>query len=145
MNYRFSTLFRLLPEFRRLEAENAELEEQLSKAVAGELTIIDLAISQGRTVTSLGTKIATSMAEAFLALLDERGAPNYVEITLAGPSIGEPMSVVIHRPGAKSPATLHREALKRIAELEKELGELRPNPAVGKSWSGVCQAADDQI
>ena len=131
-------IFRLLPEFRRLEAENAELEEQLSKAVAGDLTIIDLAISRGVTTASLGTKMASSMAEAFLALLDERGAPNYVEITLAGPSIDEPMSVVIHRPGAKSPATLHREALKRIAELGKELGELTSKPVARQDWGEGC-------
>ena len=131
-------IFRLLPEFRRLEAENAELEEQLSKAVAGDLKIIDLAISRGVTTASLGTKMASSMAEAFLALLDERGAPNYVEITLAGPSIDEPMSVVIHRPGAKSPATLHREALKRIAELEKELGELTSKPVARQDWGEGC-------
>ena len=117
-------LFRLLPEFRRLEAENTELEKQLSKAVAGDLTIIDLSISRGVTTASLGTKMASSMAEAFLALLDQQNAPNYVEITLAGPSISEPMSVVVYRPGAKSPATLHREAKQRIAELEKELANL---------------------
>jgi hypothetical protein len=116
---RHKMLYRILRWFRyvrELESECDRLEDQLTKALAGEITLESLVARNGGMTAKFRTQVATIMAEAFHGILKEYDAENYVEMAYTTKD-GEKGTVRVQRCNGKTPDELKQAAEQRLATL----------------------------
>jgi len=113
MLYRILRWFRYV---RELESEYDRLQDQLTKALAGEITLESLVARNGGMTATFRTQVATIMAAAFHGILQEFDAENYVEMQYATKD-GERGSVRVQRHLGKTPHELKLEAEQRLVAL----------------------------
>ncbi len=109
-----------------IEAENAELREQLAKRVIDETFITGIAMTGGSLNAGLEGGAARLMAEMLAEQVEESGAVNYIEAHFASKHIkpGERYAVTIQKCSGKTPHELRLAAeadrddiLRRAADI----------------------------
>lgn len=83
---------------------------------------------------------ARMMFGAFREILDSHDAPNYVEQSLLDADTGETYTVLVGRPGGRTPHQLRADAEERAARAEAALAELAGGCGITRDddgWSSV--------
>lgn len=100
-----------------------ELNERASKIAdleSGKITINQLMLKEGNITAAFGTELAQVMASAFLKLVDDGNATNYLEILMRH-NDGREVIVTICRSKGQTPHALRMQAEAEIKELKAKL------------------------
>lgn len=138
-------------ETKALEEENRKLNDQLDQARTQLSELRDLQVGLKRLTTdSGGIDVSLHMAHdmlralvaAFVKILDQPRAPNYVEMRFTLRDDPNVYAVTIQRPGGKTPGEVADEAKQRArqAETRAELAEQAAN-----RWHAACQHAETEL
>lgn len=105
-------ILRLFPYVKRLENDKA-------KALAGEISLVDLLIKDGKMDATFKTEFAKILCAWCVDVMGD--APNYVEISLSSvDSDGEKYTVTVQKNSGKTPHELRQIAEQKVADLIEE-------------------------
>jgi hypothetical protein len=131
----------MIKQFLRLFPYVRQLEDQLQKALCGEISLESLQVKDGNIDLKLKSKIVPIVAGAFHELLDEMQAPNYIEFSLDHLETHETILVIVQKKSGKSPHELRVEAeekYKALLEGNPEATKLSEIPCWYVSYRGNC-------
>ena len=105
-------ILRLFPYVKRLENEKA-------KALAGEISLVDLLVKDGKIDATFKTEFAKIPCAWCVDVIGD--APNYVEISLSSVDAdGEKYTVTVQKSSGKTPHELRQIAEQKVADLIEE-------------------------
>lgn len=131
----------MIRQFLRLFPYVRQLEDQLQKALCGEISLESMQIKDGNIDLKLKSKIVPLVAEAFHELLDEMQAPNYIEFSLKHLETHETILVTVQKKSGKSPHELRVEAEQKYEVLlqgNPKSTKLSEIPCWYVSYRGSC-------
>ncbi len=130
----FHSLLRLIPYVNRLELDRIKLalvverlENDLQKALVGDLDIVSMNMKNGKLDIAFKTKVTEALAKFGNSILEEADAKNYVEISFGFAPDRAVGSILIRKHNGRSPHELRLEAEAErdaaIAERDKAIAE----------------------
>jgi hypothetical protein len=131
-------------ELASMEAALHEAKRDLAELIAGKTTVEELIVKNGHISAALGTQMAGFIAANLVALLDEKGAENYIEMTGCTGS-GIPVTVRVQRGLSPTPHEFRVMAEEEARRLRLVLEEIEvfgtANPGCGHTCARKAKDA----